>query len=332
MSTTASRPGAPAAADVASAVTGLQLFRPVAADYGRRAETFDGLGFGTAWLWAGVATTDGGRFAVLREHEVGSTSLYYGLELGSDIWSSPSVRQALIPGMDRLYLGQVAYEPEDTGHRITGSNPAYPGFTALLAPDTIHWVESDWLDLTYEPLGPAMRYRCPGRPDDFGYTSQICRVSGTVDGKPVDGFGGYDRSYHEPGVIWRQSKGFTALEEFWWVWAGVLEDGRAEIGWAIAGEHGFGLGAFHRVGEEPVAATNIDYEIRWEERGGRRLPAGATIAFGGRTFEYAANGNVTIPGADLFIDWMHGEMREQGGPEPVQRFSWLEFFKHLAHE
>jgi hypothetical protein len=181
-----------------------------------------------------------------------------------------------------------------------------------------------------EPLGAAMRYRCPGPPDDFGYTSQICRVEGMVDGKEVRGHGGCDRYYGEPGIVWLQSKGFRLLEELWWVWAGEHDDGRQEHGTAITGPGDFRVGFFHRDGEEPVAVSELDVDVHWEERDGRRLPVGATLRFGGRTFEYEASGNVTIPGADLFINWMHGAMGEHGTPVPAQRFSWLEYFKHLA--
>jgi hypothetical protein len=305
------------------------VFRPTSDDLGRRAGTFDGLGFQTAWLWAGVTGTDGRRYALLRQHENASTHLYYGLEIAPDIWSDPTLRKANIPGFDDLYVGAISYEPEGEAHRITPFNPLYPPGTVEFQPDCYRWVESDWLDLTMTPLGSAMRYRCPGPPDDFGYTSQICRIEGTVDGQAVQGHGGLDRYYGEHGVGWSQSKGFQLLEEMWWVWAGEHDDGRQEHGVAIIGPGEFQVGFFERDGEEPVAVNELAVEIDWDEQGTKKLPVGATLHFGGRTFRYTASGNVTIPGADIFINWMHGEMCEDGAPVPAQRFSWLEYFKHL---
>jgi len=308
----------------------VEAFTPCVDDYGRRAATFEGLGFHTAWLWAGVTGEDGRRYALLREHEVGCSYLYFGLEIAPDIWSDPGVRHANFPGVDDLYCGAVRYEADGEAHLISATNPAYPAMEVSLSPTKHTWREADWMDIAMEPLGVAMRYRCPGEPDDFGYTSQICRVTGTVDGQVVQGFGGYDRYYGEPGVVWGQSKGFRFLEELWWVWAGEHADGRQEHGTAITGPGEFRVGFFHRDGEEPIAVNELAADVEWEERDGRRLPVAATLRFAGREFKYRATGNVTIPGADLFINWVHGELTESGSLVPVQLFSWLEFFKHLA--
>jgi hypothetical protein len=308
----------------------VRAFAPTLDDFGRRAGTFDGLGFRTGWLWAGVTGADGRRYALLRAHEAGCTYNYYGLEIAPDIWSDPGVRQATFPGVDGLYYGGLRYELDGDAYTLTSTNRLYRPVSASFAPGEYRWVEQDWCDLTMTPMGAAMRYRCPGPPDDFGYTSQLCRIEGTVDGQAVQGFGGLDRYYGEHGVAWAQSKGFTLLEEFWWVWAGEHDDGRQEHGVAVTGPGEFRIGFFHRDGEEPVAVSELDAEVEWAEQDGKRLPVGATLHFGGRTFRYAASGNVTIPGADLFINWMHGEMREDGAPVPAQRFSWLEYFKHLA--
>lgn len=310
--------------------TKVEAFRPGLGDYGRRATTFPGLGFTTAWLWAGVSDDDGQRYALLRQHEVGSTFLFYGLEIAPDVWSDPGVRHANIPGVDDLYIGGIAYDEIDGEHKVTPTNPLYRGMRLRFTPDRLSWREDDWLDVTLEPLGDAMLYTCPGPPDGFGYTDQICRVTGTVDGKRVRGFGGLDRFYGEPGVVWTQSKGCQQLEELWWVWAGIGEDGRQEHGVVVTGPGEFAVGFFHRDGEEPIATDHIGYDVTWSERDGRRLPTEALIELDGRRFRYEASGNVTIPGADLFIDWLHGSVVEEGGPTLVETFSWLEFFKHLA--
>ena len=175
-----------------------------------------------------------------------------------------------------------------------------------------------------------MRYRCPGAPDDFGCTSQICQVEGMVDGKRVRRFGGNDRMYHEHGINWRTSKGYLHLEELWWVWAGTHADGRQEHGIAILGRDDFRVGFFHRDGEAPVTVNDIQAEVVWEDKNGVRLPMSARSSFGGRTFPYRATGNVTLSGADPAVEWLQGEMLEVGGPVPAERFCWLEFFKHIA--
>ncbi len=311
-------------------VVEVESFRPSLDDFGRRARTFEGLGFQTAWLWAGVADEEGHRYALVREHGPGETILFYGLEVSKDVWTSPAVRYAPIPGSDGFYWGGLNYEREGNAQVIIPRNPLYPRLSVSLSPQEIHWRESDWSDLSLVPLPSALRYLCPGKPDSFGYTSQICRIIGTVQGRAVQGFGGYDRYYGEPGIVWVQSKGFRHLEQLWWVWAGRAEDGRTEHGVAITGPGDFRVGYFHREGEKPVTCNHLKHEVEWSERDRRVLPLAVTLEFGGRRFRYRATGNVTIPGADLFIDWLHGEMVEEGVAAPTRCFSWLEYFKHLA--
>ena len=76
---------------------------------------------------------------------------------------------------------------------------------------------------------------------------------------------------------------------------GIGEDGRQEHGVAITGPGDFGVGFFHRDGEPVVTTNEIEHEVEWEERDGRRLPLKATIEFGGRRFFYRPSGNVTLP-------------------------------------
>lgn len=316
--------------EIASRVTDVAAFEPSLSELGRRSRLFPGLGFGTGYLWAGVTAEDGQRYAVLRSHGLDATALYFVLELSDDLWRPPAVRFAALPGLDGLYWGRMSYEEEPERQVIQPMNPAYRAFRLEYTPAGHRWIEDGVLDLALTPLGPAMRYRCPGPPDDFGYTSQICRVQGTIQGRSLVGFGGLDRSYHEHGVTWDLCKGYRRLEELWWVWAGIHEDGRREHGIVAAGRGDFRVGFFHRDGEAPVAATDVRHEIAWEERDGRRLPVSALLSFGGRRFRFSASGNVTLPGADLYFDWLHGQVVEEGGPAPAQRFSWMEYFKHLV--
>jgi hypothetical protein len=318
-------------AELVASRTEVSAFLPGPDDYGRRARTFPGLGFQTAWLWAAVtADDDGRRFALMREHNTASTVVYTGIEVAPDVWAPPAVHRAPAPGLDRQYWGPLFYEQDGDGHIVRSTNHAYPALTARLAPDGHHWVEHGWLDLTMRPLGHALRFVCPGPPDAFGITSQICRVTGTVEGAAVTGFGGLDRHYGEPGVGWTQSKGFRHLEQFWWVWAGLDADGRQEHGTAVAGPNEFAVGFFDRDGDEPVATNHLDHDIEWQERDGRRIPVAAGLRLGGRHFRFVANGNVSFPDPALGIDWLHGGLFEDSGPRLVAGFAWMEYFKHLA--
>ncbi len=140
----------------------VDAFEPRSDDYGRRARTFDGLGFQTGWLWAGVTADDGRRYALLREHEVGCTNPHDGLQIAPDIRPQAVIIMPPSPPVDDLYCGAVRYEPDGEAHSISSTNPVYPPTTVSLSPSGHTWREADWMDVTMEPLGVAMRYRCPG--------------------------------------------------------------------------------------------------------------------------------------------------------------------------
>lgn len=309
----------------------LALSRLGLADLGRRATSFPGLGFSTAWLWA-LVRSEQRQLMVLREYGVAHASIYYVLEVADDPWTTPRVVAAQIPGHDRLYVGTTRFEPRSAGrsHLLTGNNPLYPALRIELAPERITWEEADLVDLTLHLREPTLDIRVPGPPDDCGYASSVGWVEGTVDGEEVSGFGGLDRSCNEPGITWGQCKVFRHLEEAWFVWANRLEDGRDEHGWVVCGPQGFRLAALCRDDEDTIVDDAPRVERTIEERDGRRVLMAADLHVGGRHHRWSAERNVAIPGMDLFVDWMHGRVDPVDGPAVVEGGAICELFKHVG--
>ena len=97
------------------------------------------------------------------------------------------------------------------------------------------------------------RIYVPGLPDDVGYTSSGCTLSGSIEGSPITGgYGGLDRMYCLPGMSAHVSK-IAQLEHYWFVWGALFDDGHWETGNTMLGAGGYAACALFRPGW-PVAA------------------------------------------------------------------------------
>lgn len=143
----------------------------------------------------------------------------------------------------------------------------------------------------------------PGAPDDVGYTSSGCSVTGSIEGSKITGgYGGLDRMYCLPGRSAHNSK-IADLEHYWFVWGSILDDGRWETGNAMLGAGSYASATFHRQGELPIIAINDDVQSKvvWQTKGDVSQPHLAQLSFGGRTFNFDATHNAAAAGISLGI-------------------------------
>lgn len=172
----------------------------------------------------------------------------------------------------------------------------------------------------------------PGSPDDVGYTSSGCTISGSIAGSPLSGgYGGLDRMYCLPGMSAHVSK-IAELEHYWFVWGSIMADGSWETGNAMLGAGNYATATFHRQGQPPIIATNDDVhsKVVWESKDDVSQPVRATLSFGGRTFHFDATHNAAAAAVSLGIAWMHGTMCAEGGPTPARSWSTMEVIKIRA--
>ena len=193
-----------------------------------------------------------------------------------------------------------------------------------LGPRQYVWKEDDVVDITLTPLpSNVTRIHVPGPPDDVGYTSSGCSVSGTIEGKKiVGGYGGLDRTYCLPGISSHISK-IAKLEHYWFVWGALFEDGHWETGNAMLGEGGYATATFDRQGQPPIVATNDDVvaRVEWETKDDNSQPKSATISFGGHIFTFDGTHNAAACAAALGIAWLHGTVHKHRASAPVKSWS-----------
>lgn len=280
------------------------------------------------FLWAMVDTESGKRYELVRTLSASAAFDFTLHECPTDLWTYP--RTVRIPGEVDLYWGPIAWIEVDGNQTVFPANlvmAAKHRMTVSIGTKAYVWQEDDVIDVVLTPLpGNVTRIDVPGLPDDVGYTSSGCTVSGSIEGsKVVGGYGGLDRMYCQPGMSAHVSK-IAQLEHYWFVWGASFDDGHWETGNAMLGAGGYATATFHRQGEPPVIATNegVDSTVAWDTRDGVAQPHRAVLSFGGHTFEFTGTHNAAACAAALGIAWLHGTVQERGGRAPVQSWSTME--------
>jgi hypothetical protein len=124
------------------------------------------------------------------------------------------------------------------------------------------------LDLKVEPFPVAVfSHSNSEQPTPYFQVNTV--VSGTYMGKPVQGMGGFDRTF-----IVNRAKGDTEKEEKDYaatyrcncaLYSGVREDGRKECVYAlITTENGKGIGMYYIDGEEPLVTDEVYLDTKFQ--------------------------------------------------------------------
>jgi hypothetical protein len=304
-------------------------------DHSTMDKQFPGLHNDLLFLWAMVDTENGKRYELIRTLSASAAFDFNLHECSTDLWAHPT--NVCFPGEHDLYWGPIIWADVEGKQTVFAANGAmgkrHPMSISLSGSAYVWKEHDDCIDVVLTPLPMNVTaIYVPGLPDDVGYTSSGCTVSGRIEGSRITGgYGGLDRMYCLPGLSAHVSK-IAELEHYWFVWGSVMSDGRWETGNAMLGAGNYATATFQRQGEPPVIATNGDVKSKviWEEKDGRRQPLHASLSFGGRTFTFEATHNAAAAAVSLGIAWMHGVMREELGPEPVKSWSTMEVIKMRA--
>lgn len=295
----------------------VRAFTPTAETYHRTSRPHS-LAYQGTWLWSCVTDDAGRQYAITREFKVEATTLAVISKLEPQTGGNS---QRLY---NNLYLGIIQHHIDSAGGAVhVASYPAKSTlpFSIDIRPQHYHHAEAGGeLDLDFSALGPAMEYICPGEWEDGLYASEFCAVAGTIQGRPVRGFGGMDIAWGPPGIGWTQSKIYSLLEEYWVVFVNEFDDGKREYGIAVDGVGDFSVGFLVRNGV-PQHLGGATIAMRRDAEG---FPSHADIALGADHYRFATTARVAqIKG---HMQWANGEMTQDGGAPARRRFAWIEYF------
>jgi hypothetical protein len=279
-----------------------------------------GMAFQSIWVVANVMDDTGKKYNLLRQYKTEDTTM--------------TMASREIPGLDAraeplfepgaMLHGRIFHEMDEENNVIL-VKPFLPNSTAyrvLIRPQHIEWQDADGrIDLTFDALGPALEYYCPGHLEDALYRSEPHYVTGTVNGKKVSGFGVIDAAWGSVGVGFLQGKIYQVLEENWIVWLNIYEDGSKECGIFINGLDRFEAFYYNKNGQAQVTRRN-KMVPEFTEDGFIR---GAEITMDDLTFEFVSESRIMQ--MQSFVTWASGRIiNKKEKRKPVRSFAWYEFF------
>jgi hypothetical protein len=192
----------------------------------------------------------------------------------------------------------------------------------------INWSEGDLLSISGTLQGPGFQFYMPARDEPLFYTTQIYWVTGTIAGKPAEGFIGLDHGYFRPGVEWKEYRYFEELELSWEVFGNKFVDGTVDYGVIVKGRQGWSGAATFEAGKL-VAKTDrlgAHYEL---DQDGFIVEAHFDIEGCGYTFTGTERGRMHHFGEARWAGYTSqaGITRRDGDDRQLDiGFTWIELF------
>ena len=158
-------------------------------DHSTGDKQFSGLHNDLLFIWAMVDTESGRRYELIRCLSASGTFDFTLHECHRDLWAYP--RTVRVPGWNDLYWGPIIWadiEGRQTVFPANLSMAAKHAMTVSMGHSEYVWKEDDVVDIVLTPLPRNVtRIDVPGPPDDVGYTSSGCAVSGSIEGSKITG-------------------------------------------------------------------------------------------------------------------------------------------------
>lgn len=227
--------------------------------------TYKGLPLSVAYLYGTFFDEDGAMYVVVQQnppHFTGGLMVFTNRD-GGQLKIAQEARSAykgaleivkeqdslVWRSIDYLMLGAATFEYKQTEQ---GS----------------HWFEKGLLEIEGKMYHPGMQWYDPHPQGGGAYTCHVMRGSGTLLGKKVEGWYGYDFMFHPPGIIYTNSYLTQGGVEFGWLTlANEYEDGSWDIGMLSKGDQRWGFCIVANDKGEVSISNDIRSEIKQKENG-----------------------------------------------------------------
>jgi hypothetical protein len=253
-------------------------------------------------------------------------------------------------GTDQYHLDQIGRQSAvNDGHsRVVEadkvawrSHPDAPGnpFLAEWTPETCRWVEEGAMDIAGTLVKPGLQWYIPSRATAMSYVACIFEMEGTILGRKVRGFIGFDVMYMYEGGECYQTKDALVQEKLelaWYTWATRYTDGSIDAGhfmlgndmagfailtdengnvrftYDVDGQVSFGLDGYWQTGIT-MSAFGQEWEFMPDPRG--RMPDLGPLPNPQVDGRWQRAGDTREP--EVWFAW--GEAAPTHGTRPVQR-------------
>jgi hypothetical protein len=242
------------------------------------------------------------------------------------------------PETFRTYKGEILIEHDaESVTWRSGTSPSLSGapeakdaifdFEYRQTLDGATWREGDIVDLRAKLMRPGMQWYDPSLEMHGFYGLNVHQAEGTILGKRVRGWYGYDFVNHPAGTRWGTAPYFTRIEVAYHSFANEYDDGSVEVGMICYGNEGWTF-AIGSDGENPLfCETKVDAQIVQKANG---YPSEILYTFGDWRWHWQADprGELADHEPDGF-PYRASEGRSQRVGDPrriVSAHAWIDFF------
>lgn len=237
-----------------------------------------------------VRDADGVAYSCVRRIANGGDSIGFVLQSNSD---GKDLRIDSRSGEG--YSGPVTQTFGDGVHRLAGGKPeAGRAFLLELERATARWTESGLLELDGRLIGPGLQWYTPW-PQHGGayYAARIYRARGTILGKAVDGFMGFDQYYFPPGFAYANDPFVQDVELSYVVFGNEYDDSTIEVGHMFFGHGRWGAAMVNNEQGPIILSTEVYSEI--SERDERGYAARIVYRVDREDWEFVADPTARMP-------------------------------------
>lgn len=286
-----------------------------------------GLTLDAGWIYSQFRDDDDNIYTILRKvagHWTGNLIMR----------SNAGVEQIeMRPEMFDSYTG--ALEVTWNQERITWQSPGgLPGvahpFAYSTTTEAATWKEGELLDIRGQLLRPGMQWYCPNPQSPGLYALHVYKAEGTILGRKVKGWYGYDFIYFLPGVPWHLGPYPGRLEVAYHTLANEFDDGSIEVGMICYGLEGWTFAVISDGDKLIHCAREVDVQIVRKDSG---YPQEILYSFDGVEYHWQAD-----PRGELALVGSVGERETYRGAEGhcqrvgdtrriVNGQGWIDFFQ-----
>lgn len=269
-------------------------------------------------------------------------NIYTFLRKVAGYWTGPLVMRSNASGGQIEMLSQMfdsytgALEVDWDADRIRWRSPeALPDvkhpFSFSTTTEKASWVEGDLLEIDGRMLRPGMQWYCPNPRYPGLYALHVYQAEGTILGRKVKGWFGYDFIYFLPGVPWQKGPYPGRLETAYHTLANEYDDGTVEIGMICYGLEGWTFAILSDGETLTHCAREVDVQIVRKPNG---YPHEILFSFDDVEYHWRADprGELsTVKGFSGSTDvyrGAEGHCQRVGDPRTiVNGQGWIDFFQ-----
>lgn len=204
-------------------------------------------------------------------------------------------------------------------------------WSVTMTPTTCTWHEEGVLHIEGTLLAPGLQWYIPGPDKGFYYMSQLYEATGTIEGREVRGFFGFDRDYMPEGGMLYISKDILVEEHLhnaWYTWATKYTDGTYDAGHFLLTNDRGSFAIFTNDEQEVTRTNNLTGTVTTRDDG--VWPAGIKFDVDGEAWEFTPDPRGIMPDfmtADKALPTAQNEgtiKRVGETREPVLTMAWGE--------